>query len=145
MTAFTITGSQISASEERGSVLETYVAGEALTVGQAVYLDSSNPAKAYKALADTSAHALAVGMVVAADNFYAETTIQSGGQAVVCVYGPVFGVTGLTLGEMLWVDKDTAGAVTATAPTSAYQYALGHMQDNDVFFVDPGTTAPVSA
>lgn len=146
MTALTITAKNISASEERGAVLNRFTAGEDLSVGMAVYLTSSNTIKKAKAL--TSAEALAIGIVVIPDNFYAESTIKSGNQATVCVFGKVYGwQVGNTLisGQPLYVDKTTYGSLNDAAPTGAYQFVLGHALGNDTIFVDPGTSSPVSA
>lgn len=142
MTATTVTPAQISASEERGAVIERYTAGESIVLGQAVYLDSSY--NAWLAKADTSAKATAVGVAVIADNFAGESTIVAGGTVAVVVYGPVWGYTSLTEGAY-WVDKTTAGSINDTAPTGgAYQYIVGHSIDSQTLFVDPGTTTPVS-
>ncbi len=143
MTAITVTAANISASEERGAVLARFTANVDLSVGQAVYLDSSN--KLNKAIADSAAHALAIGIIVFADNFYAESTIKAGNQATVCVYGPVFGFSGLVSGQALYVDKTTAGSLNNAAPTAAYQYVLGTALGADTIFVAPGTASPVSA
>lgn len=144
MTAKLPTASHISFSEERGSIVERYITGEAISLGQAVYLSAG---LAYKAIADSSAHAQAIGTAAGADNFYAETVIPAGGTVAVVVYGPVFGFDGLSLtgGEPLYVDKTTAGSYNTAAPTAAYQFIVGHMLDDQTFFVDPGTTVPVSA
>jgi hypothetical protein len=143
MTAVTVTASQISASEERGAIIERYVAGVAISLGQSVYLDSSNNAQLSKA--DSSAHAQAVGIAAIPDNFDGETVIQAGGTVAVVVYGPVWGFTGLVPGNPLWVDKTTAGSLNTAAPTGAYQFQVGHSIDPETFFVDPGTSSPVSA
>lgn len=144
MTAKLPTASNISFDEERGSVPNRYIAGEVITLGQAVYL---NAGVAYKAIATSSAAAQAVGVAAGADNFSGETDIQIGGTVTVVVFGPVYGFGGLSLtgGESLWVDKTTAGDFNTAAPTSAYQFVVGHMIDNQTFFVDPGTASPVSA
>jgi hypothetical protein len=148
MTAITLTAANISCSEERGAVIERYTTGEAISLGMAVYLDSSN--LAWKAIANSSAHANAIGIAVIADNFAGETSIPAGGTVGVCVFGPVYGFPaytsqGLSQGEVLWVDKTTAGSLNDSAPTGgAYQYVVGHMTDSEVFFVDPGTSVPAS-
>lgn len=150
MTAVLPTASQISASEERGAIFNQYVTGEAMSLGQAVYLDSNG--LAWKAKADTAAHATAIGIAVIAPNFAGETTIPVGSTVGVVVFGPVYGFnhavsggTDLVPGTPLWVDKTTAGSMNTVAPTTAYQFIVGHSIDNDTFFVDPGTTSPVSA
>lgn len=143
MTALTLAAGNISADDiERGSIVRRYQAGETLTLGQAVYLDSNN--YAWKAKSDSSAHATAIGVVAISDNFYGETTILAGGIAGVVVYGPVWGFSALSQGQVGWVSA-TAGEITDTAPTGgAYQYQVGHAIDAQTFFVDPGTSSPVS-
>ena len=142
MTALTVTAADVSATEERGAIFDRYEAGEALTLGQAVYLNSSN--KAYKAVNDSSAHAKAVGIVTGAPNFYGETTVASGDIATVCVYGPVWGFSSLSSGKDGWVGS-TAGQLVDAAPTpNVYQFIVGHAIDDQTFFVDPGTGSPTS-
>lgn len=147
MTALTATPANISASEERGAILKTFVAAVDVVVGNAVYLDSSNQIR--KAIATSSAAAQAIGLVVIPDNFYAESTIKAGGTATVCVFGPVYGWQAsntLISGKAVWIDKTTAGVLNDAAPTGgAYQYQLGREMGNDTIFVDPGTTSPSSA
>lgn len=150
MTAVLPTPSLVSASEERGAIIMSYVAAEALTVGMAVYLNSSG--QVLKATALTAAGAAAIGIVVVPDNFSAETSIAIGGTALVCVFGPVWGFNGavsggtsLVPGNPLWVDKTTAGSMNNVIPTGAYQFAVGHAIASDTFFVDPTTGSPVSA
>lgn len=144
MAALTVTAANVSANSiERGSIVRFYIAGETLTPGQAVYLDSNN--KAWKAKSDSAAHARAVGVVCSTDNFYGETTILAGGTAGVCIYGPVYGFSSLNSGQVGWVTA-TAGEIGDTAPTGgAWQFQVGHAVDDQTFFVDPGTASPVSA
>ena len=149
MTALTATPANISASEERGAMLKVFVAAAAVNIGDVVYLDSNN--KINKAIADSAAHARAIGIVVTAQNFYGETSIPIGGSVIVCVYGPCWGwgasnSTLMISGLPVWVDKTTAGKLNDTAPTGgAYQYQVGRMLGNDTIFVDPGTVSPSSA
>lgn len=149
MTVLTITTQNISADWDRGAVSVNVVAAAALTIGQAVYLDSSN--LAHPALADSAADAQAIGIVVSAPNFYGESGIAIGQTACVCISGPVYGFgaalagSGLVNGEFIWIDKTTAGVMNDTAPVGgAYQYVIGHAVGNDTIFVSPGLTSPAS-
>lgn len=143
MTALTVVAADISADWDRGSVLANYIANEAVDIGMAVYLDANN--KVNKAKGDTSAHAMAVGIVVGAPNFYGEKTVNAGDYAAVCVQGPVFGFTSLINGENIYVDKTTAGSMNDASPTGGvYVYAIGHAIGADTIFVDPGGSSPVS-
>lgn len=143
MTALTVTAAQVSVNDiERGAIVRWYQTGESMTPGQAVYLDSNN--LVWKAKSDSSAHASAIGVVALADNFSGETTIQSGGMAGVCIYGPMNGFASMSQGQVGWVGA-TAGQIVDTAPTGgAYQMQVGHAVDDQTFFVDPGTASPVS-
>jgi hypothetical protein len=143
MSAVTITPENISATEERGALVQWYQVAVALTIGDAVRLDSSNYAN--PALATSSAGANAIGLAVFAPNAYGETEVAVGEQVGVVTYGPVYGFTGLVSGQPLYIDKTTAGVLNTAAPTSAYQFILGHAVDDDTFFIDPGTATPVSA
>lgn len=146
MTAIVATPANISASEERGAMLSRFVTAASLSVGDVVYLDSNN--KVNKAQALASATAQAIGIVVIPDNFSGESAIASGGTATVCVFGKVYGwakSNTFISGKALYVDKTTAGKMNDAAPTSAYQFQVGHELDNDTVFVDPGTSSPVSA
>lgn len=143
MAALTLVAGNISVNDqERGAIVKWYQAGEAITLGAAVYLDANN--LAWNALDDTSAHAQAIGVAALADNFYGETTVQAGNQVGVCVYGPVWGFSGMSQGQVGWVGG-TKGQIVDTAPTGgAYQFQVGHAVDDQTFFVDPGTSSPVS-
>ena len=144
MTTITPTAANVSASEERGAVIMRYLSAVDLVVGNAVYLDSSN--LLHKAIGNTtSAAASAIGIVCSANNFYGETTILAGQWVTVCIGGPVYGFSGLTDGEPLWVDKTTAGALANAAPSGgAYTYIVGNAQGADTIFVHPGTGVPTS-
>lgn len=143
MTALTVTASAVSSNDiERGARVLWYQTGEDVILGQGVYLDASN--LAWRAKADSSAHARAVGIATQADNFSGETTVKSGNWVGVTVFGPVNGFSGLSQGQVGWVGV-TAGQIVDTAPTSAYQFQVGHAVDDQTFFVDPGTSSPVSA
>ena len=142
-TITTVVPNNISANEERGAVLLRFIAGEALKPGQAVYQDSNQ--KVWKAIALTSAHAQAIGIVATTDNFYGEDTVNAGDWATICVGGPVQGFKGLVNGEPLWIDKTTAGILNDAAPTGAYQFQIGNALGSDTIFVRPGTASPVSA
>ncbi len=150
MTAVLPTAANISASEERGAIIMSYVAAEVISLGMCVYLNASG--QALKGTALTAAGAQVVGVAVVADNFSAETSVAIGGTVLVCVFGPVYGFNGavsggtnLVPGQPLWVDKTTAGSMNTAAPTGAYQFEVGHSIDATTFFVDPGTASPVSA
>ena len=147
MTAVTVTANNISANEERGAVIVpglVTATGVTVSIGQAVYLDSNN--QVHLAIADSSAHAQAIGLVVVVPGiFYGETSAPAGSQVSVCVGGPVQGFTGLVNGQPLWIDKTAAGSLNTAAPATAYDWIIGQAVGADTIFVRPGMTTPASA
>lgn len=143
MSDIALSASKISAYEERGAIFEQYTTAATVTLGQAVYLNSSN--QVLPAIATSAAAAAAIGIAVIAPNFYGETSVASGQTVGVVVYGPVWGFTGLQSGQRGYVSKTAAGTIVTTAPAPGYQYSVGHAIDGETFFVDPGTAAPVSS
>jgi len=142
MTALSFTAKQISADPANGAVLRNHEAAAALAVGVGVALNSSG--KLVKSDANGSSTAQFYGIVVAPVNQYGETTIASGERCTVCIWGPVFGWTGLAEGTVGWV-SETAGEIDDTKPASAaYQFGAGYAIEEDVFFVHPGINTPVS-
>lgn len=143
MTALTVTASQVSSNDiERGARVLWYQTGEAIMLGQAVYLDANN--LAWRAKSDSTAHAHAVGVATQADNNSGEVTTAVNGWVGVAVFGPVNGFSGLSQGQVGWVGA-TAGQIVDTAPSGgAWDFQLGHAVDDQTFFVDPGTSSPVS-
>lgn len=142
MAAISVTAANVSANETRGAIIRVYQTGEAINLGQAVYLDSNN--LAWRAKSDSQAHATAVGVAATSDNFYGEKTIQAGGQVGVVVYGPVWGFSGMSQAQAGWVSP-TAGQIDDTAPTGgAWQFQIGHAIDDQTFFVDPNPQTPAS-
>lgn len=143
MAAPTYTATNLSSDWDRGAIVKNYIAGVTLTVGQAVYIDSSDLAQ--KAIATAALTGTTIGIIADAPNRYGETTIPAGQYVAVTILGPVWGYSGLVPGTQYFVDKTTAGALTDTAPTSAYQFAVGRAIATDTIFVVPGTSSPVSA
>lgn len=142
MADFTVTPSHVSDDWNRGSVGGEYLTGMALTLGDVVYLDSSNHVqRAVDNIA--SLNSSSIGIVVGAPNLYGETSIASGDWCKVTLYGPVYGFSGFTSGQFGYVSGN-AGKLSDTKPSGAYQYAVGHAVNSDVFFVAPGEVAPTS-
>jgi len=140
--SITLTSARVSADQEHGAIIRNFQAGEALTVGQAVYVTTAETVK--KAQSDgTQAEAMARGIVVAAPNMYGETSIASGERCSVCVFGPLYGYSGMTAGTRVWVAA-TAGSLQQTAP-SGYAHVIGYAAEDDVLFVDPQVTDPASS
>lgn len=94
-----------------GENLLSVTAGEALSAGNWVYIKNSD-GKAYKAKADASTTAPAVGVVNAAALLGASCLIQTEG---------FFASTSLTTGSTYYLSAATGGAMTTTAPTATGQ------------------------
>lgn len=135
MTALTVTAAKVSADQAQGSVVRNYELAAEIDLGELVALDSSG--KLTLAQADgTAAEARAIGVLVAGPYHNGGTTIASGQRGSVCVFGPVYGFSGLTPGAFGYV-SDTAGAIdTAASATNAL--AVGRAWAADVFFVNIG-------
>lgn len=113
----------------------TGTAGEALTVGQAVYLSDGSGGKTagqwYKADAAnaySSSAAVAVGMVPASISSAASGTIRLAGQMT--------GLSSLALGTTYYIG--TAGAVTATQPTNSRIVGVADAVSSLVLNANPG-------
>lgn len=140
----TLTSANVSADQQQGSVIRNVQAGAILTVGQTVYIDGSDTAQLADANGASEAVARAVGVVVAAPNMYGETSIASGDRCSVCVFGPVYGFTGMTPGARVYVGT-TPGELTQTPPTpNAYQFTIGIAISASVLFINPEADAAAS-
>lgn len=144
MAALTVVAANVSADQNQGSVIRNYVAGAALTVGQAVYVDTSGYAQ--PAIGNVlTANAKSIGIVVNSSDRYGSTSIPSGGFCSVCEFGPVYGYYGMTPGKQVWVSKTVSGGLDDAAPTGGvFVFIIGMSIAADIIFVSPGMTAPVS-
>lgn len=145
MTAISFTVNKISTDPAKGSVLKQFQAASAISepLGKPVYVDSDGNVALSDANA-TATEARAIGIIVALPNRYSENSIPAGESLTVCVFGPVWGFSGLAEGTYGYVSK-TAGEIDDTAPTGgAYQYVLGQCLEQDCFFVHPGMAIPAS-
>jgi adhesin HecA-like repeat protein len=108
MTAVTVTA--LSVRPLPGADVRQFVCGEALTLGDLVYMKSDG--KVWKANGGASSTAYCIGIVVSVSTFGA--TVSVADETVGVLYdGPVAGFT-LTVGNRYWV-SDTAGKLdTAT-------------------------------
>ena len=135
MTVLSYTASKISADQTQGAIVRNYVAAAALTVGDLVALDNSG-ALTQADGNGTAAVARAIGMIVNSTSLYGETAIASGQRCSVCVFGPVYGFSGLTPGAYGYV-SDTAGKIEDTM-SSTNALAVGRALAADTFFINPG-------
>lgn len=106
--------------------LYAFTNGEAgaITIGLPVYVSAASTVK--KAKADASGTAQAIGLV-----YDASISAAASGSVVLDgvlstttgTWDAICGTTGgLTAGTVYYLSKDTAGALTSTAPTAAGQY-----------------------
>lgn len=144
MAALTVVAGNVSADQNQGSVIRNYITGMAVNVGQAVYVDTNGNVQL--AIGNVlTANAKAIGIVVNSTDLYGSTAIPSGGYCSVCEFGPVYGYYGMTPGKQVWVSKTVAGGLDDAAPTGGvFQFILGVSIDDDIIFVSPGMSAPVS-
>jgi hypothetical protein len=141
MGSITVTGADVCYLDAPNHPPLNLVAGAALTVGYAVYLDSSGYAQ--HADADLSAvGARVVGIVVASKD--GSTTVASGDRCSVAVWGRVTGFSGMTPGAPVYISK-TVGRLDQTAPTSgAYPNAIGRAVSATTIFVNWNATDATS-
>lgn len=131
MASITVTAANVRALP--GAIVRRYTAGEALAPGQPVYLSASKTVKR----ADGSAVATLlpfVGIVVG--DQYGNTTIPSGNEVDVCVYGPITGISGATPGAHVYV-SDSVGEITAAAGEATKDMVVGFVEQATVLFVRP--------
>lgn len=143
MAALSFTAANISADPNQGSIIRNFEAGGTVAVGKPVYIDSDGKVQLTDANVSAT-EALGHGIVVNSASLYGDTSIAAGQRCSVCVFGPVYGFTGLAEGTQAWVGA-TAGELVDTAPSGgAYVRVMGYAVASDVFFVDPGQSTPAS-
>lgn len=95
-----------------GPLLKTVVAGEAITIGQAVYVRSSN-GQAYKADAnDTATPANLIDGV-------AVSTATAAGQSIVYQYGGILAFGAIMTAGKIYVSSATPGGIAPAADLSS--------------------------
>ncbi|MCB0246640.1 MAG: hypothetical protein KDI12_24735 [Anaerolineae bacterium] len=99
-------------------VVARAVAGEALALGDAVYVSSYSGNLPVVSKADGSAVATANVMGIAVAGALANTTIASGEVLDVVTSGPVTGYASMTSGNTIWV-SDTAGRLSTVVGTKS--------------------------
>lgn len=120
-----------------GAKTRKAVCNEAMTVGDAVYIDGSsgNLPTVKMTLCAVLATGNLWGIVVAGDPAKEGSTAIAVGDTVdVCVYGPVTGFSGATAGAFTW-GSDTAGKVADTVGTKST--IAGVMETPTTLFVRP--------
>lgn len=131
MASITVTAANVRAMN--GSIVRRYTAAEALAPGQPVYLSASKTVTR----ADGSAVATLIpflGIVVGDQD--GNTTIPSGAEVDVCVFGPVTGISGATAGALVYV-SDTVGEITEAAGEATKDMVVGFVEQATVLFIRP--------
>lgn len=143
MGQMTPTPAAVSVDWEKGAVVLPASAGEALTIGDVVYITGTqdNVGEAFKADADALGGFVGSGrgivVAVAKSDGAAianSTTAVDGDRISVCVHGLVYGFSSLTPGTTGWVGN-TAGQLVDTAPGN--DWAMGFAWDATSFWVNP--------
>ncbi len=99
-------------------VVARAVAGEALALGDAVYVSSYSGNLPVVSKADGSAVATANVMGIAVAGALANTTIASGEVLDVVTSGPVTGYASMTSGNTIWI-SDTSGRLSTVVGTKS--------------------------
>ena len=126
-----------------GTIIRRFPAGGALTVGDAVYVDSTGAVQ--KAIANSTVLVSEVrGIVVSVQpvaGTLGQTTAVSGDRVDVCMYGPLeFAPTAnLTPGGPLWLSATTAGRLDQTKPATVgwFPTVVGFAESATRVFVNP--------
>ena len=120
-----------------GAMIRRAVAASAITFGSVVYVSSYSGS--LPVVTKTNGAAVATGnpygIVVAPSAATAGSSVASGEQCDVLVFGPVAGFSGMTSGNTYWV-SDTTG-VLATA-VGSHSGVVGLAESPTVLFVRPG-------
>jgi len=141
MADLTATAANVRCLREHGAITIPAQAGESLTIGQLVYHASDGDWNLADAN-DTAATARAQGIVV--ESYDGETTVASGAQCTVCVFGPVTALATITPGANYYV-SNTAGAVSTTAGTCSRIVGWGaEIAGQNVLWVHPQQNDPSS-
>lgn len=122
----------------QGAITRRAIAGEALALGDVVYVSSysgSVPVVS-KTVGSAVATANPFGIVVA--GALANTSIASGEACDVVISGPVAGYSGMTSGATIWV-SDTAGRLSSVVGTKSG--VVGLAESPTVALVRPGLFA----
>jgi hypothetical protein len=117
-----------------GAIIRRAVAGEALALGDVVYISgySGNQPVVSKAVGGAVATANPFGIAIA--GAMANTTIASGETLDVVVFGPVTGYSSMTSGNSVWV-SDTSGRLSSVVGTKSG--VVGLAESPTVVFVRP--------
>ena len=118
-----------------GAVVRRAIAGEALALGDSVYVSSYSGTLpvVIKTVGTAIATGNCYGIVVAGAN--ANSSVASGETCDVVICGPVTGYSGITSGATIWV-SDTAGRLSSVVGTKSC--VIGLAESPTVALVRPG-------
>ena len=140
MADVTVTAAQVSIGEQ--AIVRTFLAGAAVTAGDAVYLDSAG--KVQRVDADALASSQGFGVVVAV-GVDGQTTAAANQAVSVCVWGPVYvgESANMTIPGRIY-SSTTAGKFDQTAPAGGgdYPFILGYAVEADMVWVNPQSAIP---
>ena len=124
---------------DRGSITVDFDAGGTGSVGDCVYIAADGDVE--RVDADATGSGLGIGIVVrVAGTTHDQLSFAAGDRVTVCVYGKVYGFSGLTTGSLLY-PGNTAGSIHHTAPASGdFGNILGYALSTDTIFLQPDNT-----
>lgn len=123
MTDMAVTSANIRAITSHGAVVVPGLAGATLTVGYAVYQDTSGNWQ--HADANVSATVAAVtGILV--QTFDGEDTVISGNTCSVCLFGPVAGFDALDEGPFYYLSATVGRIADAFAGAGSFKKIVGY-------------------
>lgn len=120
--------------------------GGAVTVGNVVYMAADDDIEVTDANAAATAKAIGMLVQITSSEIPGDTVGAAGDRGTVVLFGAVYCAGwGLTPGAIYYV-SETAGAITATAPSGAgtWTHVVGYALDANTLMVMPGALAPVS-
>ncbi|HSW63419.1 MAG TPA: hypothetical protein VLH56_08925 [Dissulfurispiraceae bacterium] len=122
------------------AVIRRGQAAEALTPGQAVYLDGANGWRP----TDADFIAAAQGRGVVISDSVGSVAFAAGSRVDIVTYGPVTGFTGMTPGGAVF-NSVNAGVMDQVAPAlqGDFPYVMGYAESAVTIFVNPQVTIPV--
>lgn len=143
MATATIVPANVSADWSQGAVVRNFQASAAITSAPGKVARILSTGKI--ALGDANVGATedpGSGLIVSADtSLYGDLDVAADGYVSVCLFGPVNGFSGLTVGARYYV-SETAGELTTVEPASnAHAQAVGIAVSETTLFVNPHARA----
>lgn len=137
MAAITVTKANVRPVNANQCIIRQLVSGEAIDVGEIVYVKSDG--LAWLAAGGTAAPARVIGIVVAIGSQGQVTGVGAGEELSVVMFGPVAGASSMTPGAPAYVSNTAGGLDTAAGTVSA---VVGLSLSADILFIHPGFQIP---